>query len=82
MHRGPSSGNGTLEFIYFGGGTPSYLSTRQLRSLTDRLSTILPWKQAKEITFECEPGTLTESQTASHPRSRRDPAQPRSRKLR
>ena len=54
-------GQRDLDFIYFGGGTPSYLSTRQLRSLTERLSAILPWKQAEEITFECEPGTLTES---------------------
>ncbi len=54
-------GDRDLDFIYFGGGTPSYLSTRQLRSLTERLSAILPWKQAEEITFECEPGTLTES---------------------
>ncbi len=54
-------GDRDLDFIYFGGGTPSYLSTRELRSLTERLSSILPWKQAEEITFECEPGTLTES---------------------
>ncbi len=57
----PFIGDRDLDFIYFGGGTPSYLSARQLRSLTERLSEILPWKQAQEITFECEPGTLTES---------------------
>ncbi len=57
----PFIGDRRLDFIYFGGGTPSYLSTRQLRSLTERLSAILPWNQAEEITFECEPGTLTES---------------------
>ena len=50
-----------LNFIYFGGGTPSYLSTTQLLSLTDSLKGILPWDKAEEITFECEPGTLTES---------------------
>ncbi len=49
------------EFIYFGGGTPSFLSTTQLKSLTDRLKEYLPWDQAKEVAFECEPGTLTES---------------------
>ena len=54
-------GERDLDFIYFGGGTPSYLSTRELRSLTERLSAILPWRKAEEITFECEPGTLTES---------------------
>lgn len=48
-------------FIYFGGGTPSYLSTRQLRELTDRMKELLPWDEVEEVTFECEPGTLTES---------------------
>ena len=47
-----------LNFVYFGGGTPSFLSTRQLRGLVDNLSAISPWRDAEEITFECEPGTL------------------------
>ena len=47
-------------FVYFGGGTPSYLSTQQLTYLTDSMKQILPWDEAEEITFECEPGTLTE----------------------
>lgn len=46
-------------FVYFGGGTPSYLSTRQLGYLTDGMKAILPWDEAQEVTFECEPGTLT-----------------------
>lgn len=49
-----------LDFAYFGGGTPSYLSSRQLRSLHDKLSKFLSWHTAKEVTFECEPGTLNE----------------------
>ena len=47
-------------FVYFGGGTPSYLSADQLTELTDRMKEILPWDEAEEVTFECEPGTLTE----------------------
>ena len=47
-------------FVYFGGGTPSYLSTQQLTYLTDSMKAVLPWDEAQEITFECEPGTLTE----------------------
>jgi oxygen-independent coproporphyrinogen-3 oxidase len=50
-----------LEFVYFGGGTPSYLSVRQLTGLVARLEQAIPWKGAREITFECEPGTLTQS---------------------
>ncbi|MBA3312321.1 MAG: coproporphyrinogen III oxidase family protein [Planctomycetaceae bacterium] len=49
-----------LDFAYFGGGTPSYLSSRQLRSLHDKLAQYLSWHTAKEVTFECEPGTLNE----------------------
>lgn len=48
-------------FIYFGGGTPSYLSAEQLASLTRRMKQILPWDAVEEVTFECEPGTLTEN---------------------
>ncbi len=47
-------------FIYFGGGTPSYLSVDQLRRLTDGMKALLPWDEAEEVTFECEPGTLTD----------------------
>jgi len=48
------------KFVYFGGGTPSYLSAQQLTELTDRMKALMPWDEAEEVTFECEPGTLTE----------------------
>lgn len=48
------------KFIYFGGGTPSYLSVDQLRQLTDGMKALLPWDEVEEVTFECEPGTLTD----------------------
>ena len=48
-------------FIYFGGGTPSYISSKQLVQLSDRMKALLSWDDAEEITFECEPGTLTEN---------------------
>ena len=47
-------------FVYFGGGTPSYLSANQLRRLTDGLKSYMPWDEVEEVTFECEPGTLSE----------------------
>ena len=50
-----------LDFVYFGGGTPSFLSVRQLGGLVKRLKATSSWNHAEEITFECEPGTLTES---------------------
>jgi len=58
--RLPSIAGRKLNFIYFGGGTPSFLSTQQLESLVTRMTKMLPWDEAEEITFECEPGTLTE----------------------
>lgn len=48
-----------FQFVYFGGGTPSYLSSRQLRSLRERLHQSISWDEAREVTFECEPGTLS-----------------------
>lgn len=48
------------QFVYFGGGTPSYLSIPQLKDLTDRMKDMLPWDEAEEVAFECEPGTLNE----------------------
>jgi len=47
-------------FVYFGGGTPSYLSVSQLQHLTDRMKEYFPWDEAEEVAFEAEPGTLTE----------------------
>jgi len=66
MYAGlPSVAGRPLNFVYFGGGTPSFLSTRQLQGLVDRLTAITPWTTAEEITFECEPGTLTEPKLAA-----------------
>src|SRR3974390_505142 len=50
--RLPVVGGRPLHFVYFGGGTPSYLSAVQLRSLFERLQAIFPWNQAEEVTFE------------------------------
>ncbi len=50
-----------LRFVYFGGGTPSFLANKQLQSLVDRLRANIDWDRAEEVTFECEPGTLKES---------------------
>lgn len=48
------------EFIYFGGGTPSILSTPQVRLLLQRIRQVAPWQEHAEVTFECAPKTLTE----------------------
>jgi len=56
----PCMGDRPFRFVYFGGGTPSYLSVKQLTSLVERLRANIHWDQAEEVTFECEPGTLSE----------------------
>lgn len=56
----PVIGGRKPKFVYFGGGTPSYISSRQLTRLIEAMKRLLPWDEAAEITFECEPGTLTE----------------------
>ncbi len=56
----PFIGGRKPKFIYFGGGTPSYLSPDQLKFLTDGMKALLPWDEAEEVTFEGEPGTLTD----------------------
>jgi oxygen-independent coproporphyrinogen-3 oxidase len=57
----PAVAERDLDFVYFGGGTPSFLSTPQLQTLVSRLTSRASWRSAAEITFECEPGTLSES---------------------
>jgi oxygen-independent coproporphyrinogen III oxidase len=56
----PFIGGRKPQFVYFGGGTPSYLSEAQLKHLTDQMKAVLPWDEAEEVTFECEPGTLSD----------------------
>lgn len=57
----PALAGRRLRFVYFGGGTPSYISVRHLQGLVARVRAALPWDEVEEVTFECEPGTLTRS---------------------
>lgn len=57
----PVMGGRPFRFVYFGGGTPSFLSPKQLTKLADRLHEHITWDGAEEVTFECEPGTLSET---------------------
>ena len=65
VSRLPVMGGRPFRFVYFGGGTPSFLSSRQLTRLVDRLRANVSWDKAEEVTFECEPGTLSEAKIAT-----------------
>jgi oxygen-independent coproporphyrinogen-3 oxidase len=56
----PSVAGRPLKFVYFGGGTPSYISVKHLHALASCIKAAMPWDGAEEVTFECEPGTLTQ----------------------
>ncbi len=56
----PAVAGRTLRYVYFGGGTPSFLSVKQLERLVAGLHESFGWNDAEEVTFECEPGTLSE----------------------
>jgi oxygen-independent coproporphyrinogen III oxidase len=63
--RQPAVAGRRFNFVYFGGGTPSFLSTKQLQGLVSRLNANGEWDGAEEITFECEPGTLTDAKLSA-----------------
>src|SRR5574339_1140753 len=44
----PAIAGRPLDFVYFGGGTPSFLSTQQLGGLVSRLKAATPWDRAEE----------------------------------
>ena len=48
-------------FVYFGGGTPSYLSSSQLETIFEAARASFDDGSVEEVTFECEPGTLSKS---------------------
>jgi len=61
----PAIAGRKANFVYFGGGTPSYLSVDQLQHLTAGMKELISWDEAEEVTFECEPGTLTPHKLAA-----------------
>ena len=48
-----------IETIYFGGGTPSTLTTEQLQRICDTIYATYPVSDTAEVTIECNPDDLT-----------------------
>jgi oxygen-independent coproporphyrinogen-3 oxidase len=57
--RRPALAGRVIDFVYFGGGTPSVLPLARLRTLVDALRRIASWGAAREVTFECAPRSVT-----------------------
>jgi oxygen-independent coproporphyrinogen-3 oxidase len=58
--RGDQLGAAPCETIFFGGGTPSLLTPRQLESILTRLHATCRIAPDAEITLEANPGTVTQ----------------------
>lgn len=52
-------GNQPVKTIYFGGGTPSLLTTEELASVFDVLNRNFDLSQCEEVTLECNPDDLS-----------------------
>jgi oxygen-independent coproporphyrinogen-3 oxidase len=50
-----------VQTIFFGGGTPTHLSTAQLETLLDRVLSWLPLLPGHEFSVEANPGTLDQA---------------------
>jgi oxygen-independent coproporphyrinogen-3 oxidase len=57
--RYPALMNRDFSSVYFGGGSPSYLSVEQIHRLLGGLQQLRQWAAVEECTFECEPGTTS-----------------------
>jgi oxygen-independent coproporphyrinogen-3 oxidase len=51
--------SGELETVYFGGGTPSLLTERELSEILDAVARRFRIKPHAEVTLECNPATAT-----------------------
>jgi oxygen-independent coproporphyrinogen-3 oxidase len=58
-HERPAIGARPLRTVYFGGGSPSYLSEAQLERLLDGLRARMDWSGVEEFTVECDPSTVS-----------------------
>jgi oxygen-independent coproporphyrinogen III oxidase len=64
--QAPAFAGRPVSFVYFGGGTPSYVAVKHLEGLLSRVKAVFPWDNALEVAFECEPGTLTEPKVKAY----------------
>ncbi len=71
-----------LNFVYFGGGTPSFLSTQQLQGLVKRLTAVTPWNRCRGDHVRVRAGHADRAQAEGDPEDGRHAPEPRRRELR
>ena len=72
----PVMGGRPFRFVYFGGGTPSFLSSRQLERLVDRLRANVSWECGRGSHVRMRAGHALGSEGPHAARDRRHAAQP------
>ena len=77
----PAMAGRPFNFVYFGGGTPSFLSTRQLETLVKRVTASRSWDDRRRDHVRVRAGHHHSSQAGGDSRHRRHPAEPRRREL-
>jgi oxygen-independent coproporphyrinogen-3 oxidase len=55
----PAIANRPVDFVYFGGGTPSLLAAGQIERLFDGVEELFSFDSVREVTFECAPQSAT-----------------------
>ena len=65
----PAIAGRPIDFVYFGGGTPSFLSTAQLTRLVDRLTAATPWAERRRDHVRVRARHADRSQACGHPRA-------------
>jgi oxygen-independent coproporphyrinogen-3 oxidase len=56
----------TAHTLFFGGGTPSLLSSPQMERIFSALHTVINFSDTTEITMECNPGTITHESLSAY----------------
>ena len=54
----PALNGRPVSFVYFGGGTPSTLTSAQVQRLGEELRRAQSWDHVEEVTFECAPRSV------------------------
>ena len=59
----PHAAQHSVDTVYFGGGTPSYLGTKRLNTLLKRVKKLYHVEKNAEITLEANPESLSDART-------------------